>query len=190
MKPRFPGTPSRRPALRMGAWSSGPPALPTAFPTAFPLLDAGWLVHEDTGFQRRLPSGGNLIREACPGCCQGRRQGVTLGPGQDWMDPPPSQDPGAGVRQLQQPLPQGLGLSWEEPGFPAALRARPGTPHQSHQQAALSHLQAFKNHSCPKATSGTRPQRRVPVKAGQVTVPVGAVGMSVHRTARDSGSSP
>ena len=29
------------------------------------------LVHMDTGRQRRLPSGENLIREACPGCCQG-----------------------------------------------------------------------------------------------------------------------
>ena len=54
------------------------------------------LVHMDTGRQRRLPSRENLIREACPGCCQGRRQGVTSGPGQDWMDLPPKQDAGAG----------------------------------------------------------------------------------------------
>lgn len=75
MKLRFPGTPSWRPALRMGAWSSSPPTLPTAFPTTFPLLDAGWLVHEDTGFQRRLPSGGNLISEACPAAARAAGRG-------------------------------------------------------------------------------------------------------------------
>lgn len=75
MKPRFLGTPSRRPALRMGAWSSSPSALPTALPTAFPLPDAGWLVHEDTGFQRRLPSGGNLISKACPAAARAAGRG-------------------------------------------------------------------------------------------------------------------
>lgn len=38
MKPRFLDAPSRCPALRTGAWSSAPPALPTAFRP----LDMGW----------------------------------------------------------------------------------------------------------------------------------------------------
>ena len=92
------------------------------------------------------------------------------------LDGPPSQ-PRRWGRQLPQLLLQGLGLSWE-PGSPAALRARPGTPPRSHRQAALSHLRAFKNHSCPNTASGTRPQRRVSGKAGQLTVPGGMVGMS------------
>ena len=48
-------------------WSSRPPHRR--------LSSRRGLVHMDPGRQRRLPSGENLIREACPGCCQGRRQG-------------------------------------------------------------------------------------------------------------------
>lgn len=111
MKPRFLGAPSQRPTLRMGAWP-----LPSCPPQCFPASRRG-LMHADTGQQRRLRSGGNLIREACAGCCQGHWQGATSGPRQDRMDLPPSQDPGAGIRQLPQLLLQDLGLSWEKPGL-------------------------------------------------------------------------
>ena len=171
MKPRFLGAPSRCPALRMGAWSCGPPALPTAF---WP-LDVGWCTWTPDGrgaFPPERISSGRRVQAAARAA--GR---ADLRAGQDWMDLPPSQDARAGVRQLSQLLLQGLELSWE-PGSPAALRARPGTPPRSHRQAALSHLRAFKNHSCPNTTSGTGPQRRVLGKAGQVTVPGGVVQMS------------
>lgn len=114
MKPRFLGTPS---STLPSEWVPGlqPFRPPTALPTAFPLPDAGWLVHEDTGFQRRLPSGG-ISSTRRVRLLPGPPAGVTLGPGQDWMDPHP-EPRGRESGSSHQPLPQGLGLSWEEPGF-------------------------------------------------------------------------